>query len=43
MVRGYHRLLVWDLMRKPAITRRLEKMLNPILGKSIVMYFIKEA
>lgn len=41
-VRWYHRLLVWDLMRKPWLTRALEKCLNPLLGKSIVMYFVKE-
>jgi SAM-dependent methyltransferase len=39
IVRAYHRLLVWDLMEKPWLTRVLERLLNPILGKSIVMYF----
>ncbi|WP_193164688.1 class I SAM-dependent methyltransferase [Microbulbifer hainanensis] len=38
---GYHRLLVWDMMRKPWLTRWLEKLLNPLLGKSIVLYFVK--
>ena len=38
---GYHRLLVWDMMRKPLLTRWLEKLLNPLLGKSIVLYFVK--
>jgi SAM-dependent methyltransferase len=41
LVRQYHRLLVWDMMRSPAITRALESALNPILGKSVVMYFRK--
>lgn len=43
IVRWYHALLVWDLMKKPLITQWLEKCLNPILGKSVVMYFRKEA
>ena len=41
IVRWYHRFLVWDLLQKPKLTRYLEKMLNPLFGKSIVMYFIK--
>jgi ubiquinone/menaquinone biosynthesis C-methylase UbiE len=41
LVRQYHRLLVWDLMDKPWLTRTLEKLLNPVLGKSVVMYFRK--
>lgn len=40
LVRAYHRLLVWDLMRAPWITRTAERLLNPLLGKSIVMYFV---
>ncbi|MFK8042522.1 class I SAM-dependent methyltransferase [Congregibacter sp.] len=41
LVRQYHRLLVWDMMSQPAFTRVLERMLNPVLGKSVVMYFRK--
>ncbi len=41
-VRAYHRFLVWDLMQKPALTRWLEKLSNPLWGKSIVMYFVRE-
>jgi len=43
LVAQYHRLLVWDLMENPAVTRILEKCMNPIMGKSVVMYFRKEA
>ena len=43
LVRQYHRLLVWDLMEQPALTRGLEKMMNPVVGKSVVMYFRKGA
>jgi SAM-dependent methyltransferase len=37
-VRGYHRLLVWDIMRRPALTRLSEAALNPLIGKSLVIY-----
>jgi hypothetical protein len=30
-------------MKQPWITRTLEKLLNPLLGKSVVMYFIKKS
>jgi len=43
LVRQYHRLLVWDIMEQPALTRVLEKLMNPVMGKSVVMYFRKEA
>jgi SAM-dependent methyltransferase len=41
--RAYHRLLVWDIMRKPVVTRAAERALNPVLGKSLVMYADKPA
>ena len=41
LIRQYHRLLVWDLMEHPPLTRWLEKLLNPLMGKSVVMYFRK--
>ncbi len=37
----YHRFLTWDIMQKPPLTRCLEHLLNPILGKSLVLYFRK--
>ena len=43
MVRQYHRLLVWDIMKHPALTTRLEASLNPLLGKSLVVYLEKSA
>ncbi len=39
----YHRFLVWDLMQQPWLTRSLEALLNPVMGKSVVMYFRKGA
>lgn len=41
LVNLYHRFLTWDLMRKPRLTRLLERLLNPLLGKSTVFYFTK--
>ena len=35
---GYHRMLVWDMMRRPRVTRTAERLLDPVLGKSLVLY-----
>lgn len=43
LIKIWHRLLVWDLMEKPWLTRWLERGLNPVLGKSVVMYFRADA
>ena len=43
LVKQYHRLLVWDLMEQPALTRVSEQLMNPVMGKSVVMYFRKGA
>ena len=43
LIAAYHRLLVWDLMERPALTRVLEKAMDPVMGKSVVMYFRKGA
>ncbi len=37
----YHRFLTWDIMQKPSLTRFLDKLFNPIMGKSLVLYFTK--
>lgn len=41
-VRWYHKLLVWDLMRHPRLTRALDTLLNPVMGKSVAIYFTKD-
>ena len=41
LVRAYHRLLVWDIMKKPLATRLAERALNPLIGKSLVVYLRK--
>ena len=42
-VRAYHRMLVWDLVRRPWLTRTAERLLDPVLGKSFVIYADKPA
>ena len=40
--RAYHRLLVWDIMKRPAAPPGCaERVLNPLIGKSLVLYFRK--
>jgi len=41
-VRLYHRFLTWDIMQQPALPRFLDCLLNPVLGKSTVVYLRKE-
>ena len=38
LARAYHRLLVWDIMKSPAVTRLADQGLNPLIGKSLVLY-----
>ena len=40
--KAYHRMLVWDIMRQPAATRLAERALNPLIGKSVVVYAIRQ-
>ena len=42
-VKAYHRLLVWDISAHTPVTRVPEKLLNPIMGKSAVVYLRKRA
>jgi len=44
LVKAYHQVLVWDIMKTPrlsVLTRVAERALNPIVGKSMVLYFRK--
>jgi hypothetical protein len=40
-VKAYHKLLVWDMMSRPWLTRMAESALNPLIGKSVALYFRK--
>lgn len=39
LVKAYHQFLVWDLMKKPWLTRGLDAVVSPFMGKSLVLYF----
>jgi SAM-dependent methyltransferase len=41
LVRAYHRMLVWDIERRPLVTRLAERALDPLVGKSVVVYLHK--
>jgi len=44
LVRAYHQVLVWDIMRTPGLsllTGGAEKLLDPVIGKSMVLYLRK--
>ena len=38
LVRQYRRFLEWDIVRQPRSTRIAERVLSPVLGKSLVLY-----
>ena len=40
-VKAYTKFLEWDIISAPPLTRLTEKALNPILGKSLVVYATK--
>jgi hypothetical protein len=41
VVTAYHKVLVWDMMQRPLLTRLAETTLNPLIGKSVALYFEK--
>lgn len=41
LVRAYHRMLVWDITAASPVTRVPEALLNPLIGKSTVVYLRK--
>lgn len=41
LVGAYHQMLVWDMMRRPFLTRTAEALLDPVIGKSVALYFAK--
>jgi SAM-dependent methyltransferase len=38
LVRSYRRFLEWDIIERPRSTRIAERVLSPVLGKSLVLY-----
>ena len=43
LVKPYKKLLEWDIMRAPVVTRALDAALSPMIGKSYVVYADKPA
>jgi SAM-dependent methyltransferase len=41
LARAYHRLLVWEIMKNPRALQVAGKVLDPVIGKSMVLYFRK--
>jgi SAM-dependent methyltransferase len=39
LVKAYHRLLVWEIMKQPRVLRWAGRALDPLIGKSLVLYF----
>ena len=41
LARAYHKLLVWEIMKQPRVLQLAGKALDPVIGKSMVLYFRK--
>jgi SAM-dependent methyltransferase len=41
LVRRYREFLEWDIERAPVVTRVADRVLNPVLGKSFVLYGVR--
>lgn len=41
LVKAYLKLLTWDIVERPWLTRTAERLLNPVLGKSLIVYATK--
>ena len=41
LVKAYRKFLEWDIIKRPPLIRTLERILNPLIGKSIVFYLKK--
>jgi SAM-dependent methyltransferase len=40
-VEAYHKVLVWDIVKAPLVTRTADRVLSPLIGKSLVLYLTK--
>jgi SAM-dependent methyltransferase len=41
LAKAYHKLLVWEIMKQPTALKVAAKVLDPVIGKSMVLYFRK--
>ena len=39
LARAYHQLLVWEIMKQPKVLQWAGRVLDPLIGKSLVLYF----
>lgn len=37
----YNRFLTWDIMKQPPVLKMVDRVLNPVLGKSLVVYGVR--
>jgi 2-polyprenyl-3-methyl-5-hydroxy-6-metoxy-1,4-benzoquinol methylase len=40
-VTAYRRFLEWDIVRRPRLTKVIDRVLNPLIGKSVIFYLKK--
>lgn len=43
VIKAYQRLLEWDILQRPWLTRALDAALNPVMGKSVVFHFTRHS
>jgi SAM-dependent methyltransferase len=41
LVRAYRKFLEWDIIRRPPLIARIDRVLNPLIGKSMILYLKK--
>lgn len=41
LVKAYRKFLEWDILRHPPLTAMMDRILNPLIGKSIIFYLKK--
>jgi len=41
VVNSYRRFLEWDIVKRPPLTKTVDKLLNPLISKSVVYYLKK--
>lgn len=39
LAKAYHKLLVWEIMKQPTALQYVGRVLDPLIGKSLVLYF----
>ncbi|WP_218822637.1 hypothetical protein, partial [Staphylococcus aureus] len=41
LAKAYHQVLVWAIVKQPKVLQWAGKVLDPLIGKSLVLYFTK--